>query len=278
MKFGTFFFPTAYAIDVVDLAKELEDRGFESLFLCEHTHIPVSRETAFPGGGELPEKYAHTYDPFVALSFAAAATRTLTLGTGISLITQRDPIVTAKAAASLDLLSGGRFVLGAGGGWNLEEMRNHGTDPKTRFKVLEERLKAIKALWTEEEAEFHGDFVDFDPVWSYPKPATQPHPPILIGGETDHTIRRVVEFADGWFPRANYSFDPAEGMSRLRKAADAAGRSMSTLSVTVFRAIPEPAHIEACREAGIDRVLFDVPDKGRDEVLTLLDGYGKLMG
>ncbi|MEC9345027.1 MAG: LLM class F420-dependent oxidoreductase [Pseudomonadota bacterium] len=278
MKIGTFHFPTAYSIDVAELAREMEARGFESLFVCEHTHIPVSRRTPFPGGGELPERYRHTHDPFVALSFAAAATKTLRLGTGICLVIQRDPIVTAKAAASLDLLSGGRFEFGAGAGWNVEEMENHGTGHASRFRLMEERLKAMKALWTEDEAEFHGEFVNFDPVWSWPKPAQDPHPPILLGGETDHTLRRVVDFADGWFPRHSPRFNPAEGMARLTRIADAAGRSMSTLSVSVFRALPEPAYLDACREAGIDRVLFDVPDKGRDEVLALLDDYARLIG
>lgn len=277
MKFGTFHFPTAYSIDVAELAREMESRGFESLFVCEHTHIPVSRRSPFPGGGDLPERYRHTHDPFVALAFAAAATTTLRLGTGICLVIQRDPIITAKAAASLDLMSGGRFEFGAGAGWNVEEMENHGTAHATRFRLMEERLKAIKALWTQEEASFHGAFVNFDPVWSWPKPAQTPHPPILLGGETDHTLRRVVDFADGWFPRHSPRFDPAEAMARLKRMADAAGRPMASLSVSVFRALPEPDYLARCRDAGVDRVLFDVPDKGRDEVLSLLDDYAKLI-
>ena len=180
-----------------------------SLFVCEHTHIPTSRKSPFPGGGELPKRYVHTYDPFVALSFAAAATKTLLLGTGVCLVPQRDPIITAKSIASLDRLSGGRFVFGIGGGWNVEEMENHGARYDTRFKLMRERVLAMKALWTQEEASFHGEFVNFDPVWCYPKPLQQPHPPILLGGETDHTLKRVVEFCDGWFPRAGNGFDPA---------------------------------------------------------------------
>ena len=185
-----------------------KQRGFESLFVCEHTHIPVSRRTPFPGGGELPKRYSHTHDPFVALSFAAAATRTLKLGTGIALMPQRDPIITAKSVASLDQLSGGRFIFAIGGGWNVEEMENHGARYDTRFKLLRERVLAMKALWTQEEAEFHGEFVNFDPVWLYPKPKQKPHPPILLGGETDHTLRRVVEFCDGWFPRPRAAGSP----------------------------------------------------------------------
>ena len=202
MHKGVFFFPTDYAIEVPELAQELENRGFESLFLCEHTHIPTSRRSPFPGGGELPRHYIRTHEPFVALSFAASVTKNLKLGTGICLVIQRDPIVTANTIASLDMLSGGRFIFGAGGGWNLEEMENHGTDPKTRFKLLRERLLAMKAMWTEEEASFRGDYVNIEPSWCYPKPVQTPHPPIILGGETVHTLRRVVEFCDGWLPRA----------------------------------------------------------------------------
>jgi probable F420-dependent oxidoreductase len=178
MHVGAFHFPTDYGIDIRELARALEDRGFESLFVCEHTHIPVSRRTPFPGGGKLPKRYAHTHDPFVALSFAAEATRTLKLGTGIALMPQRDPIITAKSVASLDQLSGGRFIFAIGGGWNVEEMENHGARYNTRFKLLRERVLAMKALWTEEKAAFHGEFVNFDPVWLYPKPKQKPHPPI----------------------------------------------------------------------------------------------------
>ena len=201
MDIGAFIFATGYTIAVDELARELEARGFESLFVPEHTHIPVSRKSPFPGGGDLPRQYWHTHDPFVSLSFAAAATQRLKLGTGICLIPQRDPIVTAKSVASLDMLSGGRFLLGMGGGWNVEEMEDHGAEYRTRFKLLRERVLAMKALWADEEAEFHGEFVDFDPCRAYPKPVQKPHPPLLLGGETDHTLRRVVEFCDGWFPR-----------------------------------------------------------------------------
>ncbi len=277
MDIGVFHFATDYGMPAVALARALEERGFESLFLCEHTHIPVSRRSPFPGGGELPKRYIHTHDPFVALSFVAAATSTLKIGTGICLITQRDPIVTAKAVASLDTLSGGRFIFGIGGGWNVEEMENHGTRYETRFKLLRERILAMQALWRDEEAEFHGEMVDFDPVWCLPKPVQRPHPPVLLGGETDHTLKRVVEFCDGWFPRASYGFEVSDGMARLGAAADNAGRDMSSLSVTVFRAPPEPQQLESYRRAGISRALLEVPDAGRDEVLELLDDYAKLL-
>jgi probable F420-dependent oxidoreductase len=277
MKIGVFYFPTDYGMDIGELAHALEARGFESLFVCEHTHIPASRRTPFPSGGELPKRYAHTHDPFVALSFAAAATRALKLGTGVALVPQRDPIVTAKSVASLDLLSGGRFIFGIGGGWNVEEMENHGARYDTRFKLLRERALAMKALWTQEEASFHGDFVDFDRVWLYPKPKQTPHPPILLGGETDHTLRRVVEFCDGWFPRPRQRFEPKSATERLRQMATAAGRDPATLSITVFAAPADQAALAPYREARIDRVLFQIPDASRDEILRLLDQYAGLL-
>jgi len=271
MRVGTFYFPTDYGIDVSELAHELEVRGFDSLFVCEHTHIPVSRRTPFPGGGELPKRYSHTHDPFVALAFAGAATRTLHLGTAIALVPQRDPIVTAKSVASLDQLSGGRFVFGIGGGWNVEEMENHGTRYQARFKILRERVLAMQALWTHDEAEFHGEFVNFDPVWLYPKPKQKPYPPILLGGETDHTLRRVVEFGSGWLPRARGGFEPDDAVARLRHAASEGGRDPAAFAITVFNAPAEEATLASYRKAGIHRVLLEVPDRGRDEVLRVLD-------
>ena len=278
MHIGVYIFATDYSIRTDELARALEDRGFESLFLCEHTHIPTSRRTPWPAGGELPKEYSHTHDPFVALAFAAAATAKLKLGTAICLVPQRDPIVTAKSVASLDTLSGGRFVFGIGGGWNVDEMENHGAVYETRFKLLRERVLAMKALWTEDAAAFHGEFVDFDPVWAYPKPMQKPHPPVILGGETDYTLARVIEFCDGWLPRASPAFDPVEGMGRLRRAAEAAGRDMSTLSMTVFRAPPEAATLEAYAEAGVTRALLMLPPADRDTVLGLLDGYAPLLG
>jgi probable F420-dependent oxidoreductase len=278
MDIGALIFATDYCIRMDELARALEERGFGSLFLPEHTHIPASRRTPRPGGGELPKEYWHTYDPFVALSFAAAATSTLKLGTGICLLPQRDPIVTAKSVASLDMLSGGRFIFGLGGGWNVEEMENHGTRYETRFKLLRERVLAMKAIWTEDEAAFHGEMVDFDPLWAYPKPVQKPHPPVILGGESDYTLARVVEFCDGWLPRARGAFDPAEGMGRLRRAAEAAGRDMSTLSMTVFGAPPEAATLETYAEAGVTRALLALPSADRDTVLSLLDDYAPLLG
>ena len=276
MHVGVFYFPTDYGIQPAELAKALEDRGFESLWVCEHTHIPVSRKTPFPGGGELPKRYAHTHDPFVALSFAAAATKQLRLGTGICLLAQRDPIVTAKVIASLDMLSGGRFEFGVGGGWNVDEMENHGAKYESRFKLVRERILAMKEIWTKEEAQFHGEFVNFDPLWSYPKPVQRPHPPILLGGETDHTLRRIVDHCDGWFPRATPAFDPKEAVGRLRQMASTTRRDFKELSITVFRAPQDKAKLAVYRDAGIKRALLEVPDLTRDEILAHLDKIAPL--
>jgi probable F420-dependent oxidoreductase len=277
MRIGVCYFPTDYGIDIRELARESEARGFESLLLPEHTHIPKSRRTPFPGGGELPKCYSHTHDPFVALSFAACVTTKILLGTGICLVPQRDPIVTAKCVASLDCLSNGRFLFGIGGGWNVDEMENHGTRYETRFKLMRERILAMKALWTQEEAAFHGKMVSFDPVWLYPKPMQTPHPPILLGGSSDHTVKRVVEFCDGWLPLARSGFNAEESVARLRKAASAAGRDFATLSINTFAAPPEERILAEYREAGIQRSFLLIPDLTRDEVLRVLDKYARLI-
>jgi probable F420-dependent oxidoreductase len=276
MRVGLFYFPVDYGIDVRELARAAEERGFESLFFPEHTHIPTSRRSPYPGGGPLPEAYSHTHDPFIALSFAAAVTKKLLLGTGVCLIPQRDPIVTAKCVSSLDQLSSGRFIFGIGGGWNVDEMENHGARYETRFKLMRESILAMKALWTQEEASFHGDMVKFDPVWFYPKPAQKPNPPVLLGGSSDHTLKRVVEFCDGWIPIGMRGFDPKESVERLRKAAAAAGRDYSTLSISVFGAPADAAALAGYRDAGIHRAILPIPDVSRDEILKLLDQYAPL--
>ncbi|MDB5402211.1 MAG: hypothetical protein QOD93_6685 [Acetobacteraceae bacterium] len=277
MHIGVFYFPTDYGIQPAELARALEERGYESVFFCEHTHIPTSRRSPYPGGGELPRCYSHTHDPFVALSFAAAATRNLRIGTAVCLVTEHDPLVLGKTIASLDQLSAGRFVFGVGAGWNAEEMENHGTRFETRFSVMGERVRAMKALWTEEEAEFHGKYVNFDPVWSYPKPSQRPHPPILLGGETDHTLKRIAAYGDGWLPRAFGGFDPAKEVKRLHRIAGEAGRDPSGLQVTVFGAPADAAALAGYREAGIQRGLLAIPDVSRDEILRLLDKNAPLV-
>ncbi|MFT7218394.1 MAG: putative F420-dependent oxidoreductase [Candidatus Azotimanducaceae bacterium] len=276
MKIGALIFPTDYTIRMDELAKAMEDRGFESLFVPEHTHIPASRESAWPGGAELPEEYSHTYDPFVALSFAASVTTHLKLGTGICLLPQRDTITTAKSVASLDRMSNGRFLFGIGGGWNVEEMRQHGTQYKTRFARMREQVLAMKALWSEEEASYQGSHVNIEPTWQHPKPIQSP-PPVLLGGETDYTLKRVVEYCEGWLPRARHGFDAAENIARLKRVADEAGRDMSTLSVNVFGAAPEADVLSAFRDAGITRAILPLPPADRDKVLSILDKYAKLL-
>jgi probable F420-dependent oxidoreductase len=267
MKIGFFYFATDYSMPVVEVARALEERGFESLFLPEHTHIPVSRRSPWPGGAELPRQYSHTLDPFVALAAAAAVTTTLRLGT------ERDPIVTAKEVATLDLVSNGRFEFGIGAGWNAEEMENHGTKFETRFRIMVDRAKAMQAIWTQDEAAYAGEFTRFEPIWSWPKPVQKPHPPILLGGETKYTLRRVMEFCDGWFPRGRSFADPQAEMSRLRSFADEAGRDIKTVSTTLFGATPERAYLDKCRAAGIDRALLALPPEGRDTVLPVIDKY-----
>jgi probable F420-dependent oxidoreductase len=276
MRVGAFYFPADYGINIAELAKALEDRGFDSLFVPEHTHIPASRKSPFPGGGELPKRYSHTHDPFVALSFAAAATKKLKLGTGILLVPQHEPIVTAKAIASLDQLSGGRFIFGIGGGWNVEEMENHGARYQTRFKQMREHVLAMKELWTNDEASFAGEFVTFDRVWSWPKPAQKPHPPIILGGETDHTLRRVIEYCDGWFPRPRGGFDCVQGVARLRQMSEKAGRDPKTITTIVFGAANDAKMLESYDKAGIQSALLSIPDESRDEILRYLDTIAPL--
>jgi probable F420-dependent oxidoreductase len=277
MKIGVYVFVTDYSMPIVELARALEERGFESLFVPEHTHIPASRGSRGAGGPELPRQYSHMLDPFVSLAAAAAATTRLRLGTGICLLTEHDPIVTAKAVASLDLISNGRFEFGIGAGWNAYEMANHGTVFETRFRLMADRAKAMKAIWTNGEASYEGEFTRFERIWSWPKPVQKPHPPILLGGNTRHTLRRVMDFGDGWFPFGQKGFDPQVGMQRLREAAEEAGRDIRTVSTTLFGAEPDAAYLERTRAAGMDRALFELPSEGRDTVLPLLDKYAAFL-
>ncbi len=277
MDIGVYIFDTDYSIGVDTLAKELEDRGFESLFVPEHTHIPISRKTPFSGGGELPNHYSHTFDPFISLAYAAAATKNLKIGTGICLLAQHEPIVAAKTIASLDTMSNGRFVFGIGGGWNVDEMEHHGATYRTRFAIVKENVLAMKELWTKEAAEFHGDHVNFEKSWSFPKPIQTPHPPVLMGGETDYTLRRVVDYCDGWLPRGRGEFDPDESMSRLKTMADEVERDISTLQVSVFGAPADAQILENYEQAGINRALLALPSEDRDSVLTILDQYQTLL-
>jgi probable F420-dependent oxidoreductase len=276
MKVGVFYFPTDYGIDIGELARALEDRGFDSLFVPEHTHIPTSRKTPFPAGGELPRRYSHTHDPFVGLAFAAAVTKKLKVGTGICLVPQHEPIVTAKAIASLDMLSKGRFVFGIGAGWNVDEMENHGATYKTRFAIMREHVLAMKEIWTRDEAAYHGKYVNFDPLWSWPKPARKFGPPIILGGETDYTLQRVVEYCDGWFPRPRQGFTGAGAVERLKKMAESKGRNPRDLTITVFGAPTDAAVLAEYEKAGIQDALLAIPDLTRDEILSHIDKLAPL--
>ena len=277
MDIGIFMFPTGDAIRPDELGAEVEARGFESLWFPEHTHIPTSRRTPFPGGGELPPEYSRSHDPFVALTAAAMSTSTIRLGTGICLIIERDTITTAKAVASLDVLSGGRFIFGIGGGWNREEMEHHGTDYPSRFAKLEEQVAAFKTIWTEDEAEFHGRHVDFEPIWSWPKPAQKPHPPIVLGGGTRYTRQRVVDHCDGWMPIGRDDEAVLRGIEDLRQRAERAGRAMETISINVFGATPNREVLDRYAEAGVGRAILLARPEGRDLVLPRLDRYATLL-
>jgi probable F420-dependent oxidoreductase len=272
MDIGVVMFGVDFAIHPVELGKLAEERGFESLFLPEHTHIPVSRETPYPAGGELPPEYSHTHDPFVSLSMVAAVTERLRVGTGICLVMQRDPITTAKEVATLDTLSGGRFLFGVGAGWNREEMRNHGTDPARRFSVMRERIEAMKAIWTSEEAEYHGEHVDFDPIWSWPKPVQQPHPPVLVGGLGERVIDRVLAFGDAWMP--NRLRNPDQLRERIESLRERAGRHVP---VTFFGAKPEPRALERLEWAGVDRALLHIDPEDAASVERRLDEQARLL-
>ena len=278
MKFGVSIFNTDYSIRIDELARAAEDRGFESLWLPEHTHIPKSRKSPWPGGSNLPKEYWHSLDPFVSLATAAAATTRLKVGTAICLVVERDPITLAKQVASLDFLSNGRFLFGIGGGWNAEEMENHGTNFKKRWRLLRERVLAMKEIWTKDEPEFHGEFVNFDPIWSWPKPVQKPHPPVLLGNNTPKALDRIVEYCEGWFPIAGRAGDLATGIAVLRRLAEKAGRDPRTISVSVSAASLEENAVREYEKAGIERAIFPLPSAGRDEVLPVLDRYATLTG
>jgi probable F420-dependent oxidoreductase len=269
VDFGVSYFPTDESIEPAKLARLAEERGFESVFVTEHTHIPLSRETAYPAGGELPREYWRIYDPFVALATMAAATERIRVGTAICLLIERDPIVTAKEVASLDRLSGGRMLFGIGAGWNLEEMRNHGTDPAKRFRIMRERVEACKALWADEVTSYHGEFVNFDEIVCRPAPLQEPHPPILVGGNGRRVHDRVLAYGDGWFPNR---IPPDDAMiarvEDLQQRADEAGRG--PIPVTIQIPPKDLSVLERYEEAGVTRSVHmlragDAADPGSAE-------------
>jgi probable F420-dependent oxidoreductase len=266
VDFGVGYFPTHDGIGPGALAALVEERGQESLFFPEHTHIPASRETPYPAGGELPRKYFHTYDLFVALTAAAAATSTLRVGSGICLVVERDPITTAKEVASVDHLSGGRLEFGVGAGWNREEMLNHGTDPRVRMALMAERIEAMKAIWTQEQASYHGEHVSFERIWSWPKPAQRPHPPVLVGGNGPTVLDRVLRFGDGWMPNNT-------GEDLLARARELWSRADRPLEVMVMGAPAKPAALEEFEKAGVRRVVRWLPSAGRAVVERALERW-----
>jgi probable F420-dependent oxidoreductase len=265
VRIGIGFFPTDDAMDPASVARLVEEHGHESLFFAEHTHIPASRISPYPGG-ELPRKYWHTYDLFVALTAAALATSRLRVGSGICLVIERDPITTAKEVASIDALSGGRLEFGVGAGWNREEMANHGTDPKKRMAIMGERIQAMKAIWSEEEASFHGDYVDFDRIWSWPKPVQNPHPPVLVGGAGPTVFDRVLEYGDAWFP--NY---PTENF--LERVKELRSRAERPIDVQLMGVPSDPRVIEEMERNGISRVVHWVPSGHRSVVERDLETF-----
>lgn len=254
MDLGLLIFPTDMTPGPAEMAQMAEARGFESIWYPEHTHIPASRETPYPAGGDLPEEYRRILDPFVALGAAAAATSTIKLGTGICLVVERDPIVLAKEVASLDLVSNGRVLFGVGAGWNLEELRNHGTDPARRFGVLRERIEAMKVMWTEEEASYHGDHVSFDRIWSWPKPVQPGGPPVFVGGMGPKAHDRVLKYGDAWLPMLVGSDELI--IEQMRALREKAGRHVP---VTLYAGSSKPDRLEGYAEAGFDRVVLYVP-------------------
>ena len=265
MKFGISTFVNDDTIDSVTLARAVEERGFASLAVAEHSHIPASRESPYPLGGELPSIYYRTLDPFVTLAAAAAVTSTIELVTGVALLIQRDPIITAKEAASVDVISGGRFVFGVGAGWNLEEMRDHGTDPAVRGALLDERIEAVTALWTSEPAEYHGAYVDFGPSHLRPKPVTKPHPPIYIGGDSAATVRRIIRHRAGWIS------NPLPVDRLARRATQIRDGAEHEVPLMIFAAPAKPDYWAAVAELGFDHVGVLLPTASEDKSLQLLD-------
>jgi probable F420-dependent oxidoreductase len=280
MKIGVMMFPTDTSIQPMDVARAVEERGFESLWFPEHSHIPTSRQTPW-GGREgappLPDMYWRSHDQFVALTAAAAVTENLKVATGICLVAQRDPIWLAKQVASLDAISGGRFLFGIGYGWNKEEMAHHGVAYMDRRDRIRECILAMKELWTAEEAEYHGEHISFESSWSWPKPTQKPHPPIILGGDAGpRTIADIVEFCDGWMPIAG-RHPLSERLPELRAAAEAAGRDPDSIELGVFGATDDTDRLDKLRETGVRRAVLGLPSAGPDEVLPLLDRYAPLL-
>src|SRR6266853_2865778 len=279
MDFGALMFFTEYAVPANEFAQALEARGFESVWAPEHSHIPASRKSPWPGGGELPKVYYDAMDPFVSLTAAAVATKTLKVATGVCLVQQRDPIQTAKLVASLDQVSGGRFLFGVGGGWNAEEMADHGTEFKTRFKKMRERIAAMKAIWTEAKPEYHGEMVDFPPMMTWPKPVQKPYPPVIVGGMFPHAARRALRYGDGWIPhsrRPQYE-DVTDFLPQFRQMAAELGRDVAEVPVTVWGVQPDYDRLRRYEEQGVARGVVQLAAEKADTILPILDRWSELI-
>ncbi len=278
MKYGVVYFPTDYSIRVDDMARAVEERGYESLWLPEHTHIPCSRRSAYPLGGELPREYIDGYELLTGMAFAAAATKKIIIGSSICLVVERDPIVLAKEIATLDKLSGGRIQLGIGSGWNAEEMENHGVQFTDSRKVMREKVAAMKAIWTQDKCEYHGKFVNFDSIWCNPKPLQKPYPPVLMGGNGSLAIKYAARQCDGWLPSAVLVEQLSKSVAMLRDELKQAGRDPKTFPITALFAPHDRKQLDAYEEMGIDRAVFAMPSAERDKTLSLLDRRAKTGG
>jgi probable F420-dependent oxidoreductase len=279
MQVGAAMFFSDYSMAPAELGRALEQRGFESLWAPEHSHIPLSRKSPFPPGGELPKQYHDVMDPFVTLTAAAAVTKTLKLGTGVCLVIQRDTIQTAKLVASLDQVSGGRFLFGIGGGWNQDEMEDHGTVYATRFKRMREQVEAMKAIWTETKPEYHGEIVDFPPMMTWPKPVQKPHPPIIVGGMYPHAARRALRYGDGWIPhsrRPQYE-DVTDFLPHFRQMAAEAGRDPAEVPITVWGIGEDLDRMQRYRDQGVARVVVSLPSEPAAKILPTLDRWAELI-
>jgi len=272
MKFGITMFPTDYSIAPQELALEAEARGFESLWFPEHSHIPTNRKSPWPGGPDLPKWYFDTYDQFLALTAAAAVTKTIKLGTGVCLVVQRDPIYTAKEVATLDRISNGRFLFGVGGGWNAEEMADHGTtDFKGRFKLMRQRIEAMKEIWTKSKPKFDSELVKFDEMMQWPKPVQKPHPPIIVGGGFPHGARRAIAYGNGWMPIGGRGGDTLSMIPPFLEMLKEKGRTIADVPVLLFGVGMDVEALKNARDAGVDRVVFGVPPEAKEKVLPILD-------
>ncbi len=276
MKIGVAMFCTDYSMAPGEIARAAEERGFDSFWAPEHSHIPLTRTSPFPSGGELPKQYYDVMDPFVVLTAAACATRTLLVGTGVCLVVQRDPIQTAKLVASIDQVSGGRFLFGVGDGWNRDEMENHGTVFETRHKLARERIEAMKAIWTRSKPEYAGELVNFGPMMTWPKPARKPHPPVYVGGAMPYGLRRALRYGDAWMPhRSRPAYpDVAEKIPEARRMMEEAGR---TVPITIWGGKPELAMLERDKGLGVERVIVSLPSEKAETILPVLDAWARLV-